>query len=168
MLCWSPKEGKKKRIVNPLGLNHDYGGIKVIGDKVWLVASYQDVYGSYDIKTGKIDVYRDRINNEKGGTMGSAVLQAYDNDLYVLPHHGNLFVRIQTETQKINSWKIEFNQEIKDKYQREYAKDFESGAWEWDDEAIFYVMEEKKSLSKESSAGCAGSIIYKAITDMLL
>ena len=115
------------------------------------------------IKTEEIHIYRDKMNHVDGGILGAAVLKVYDEDVYVLPHYGNMFVRIQTKTRKVNSWKIEFTPEIKDKYQKEYMKMFRSTIWEWDNEAVFYVLKERGTLATECNTKDAGGTIYRSV-----
>lgn len=162
LICWSPEYGEKSRYENLLELDSDYGAIKYVNGKIWLVANYQDVYGVFDIQKKKIEIYRGQLNL-LNGKLGIARLFAKDKKLYIFPYEGNLFIRINTVNMKVDSWKIQFTEEIRSDYENECKKRFDSKWMEWSETAIFSVLDKTYSESGQGYSVGSGEKIYRRL-----
>lgn len=163
LICWTPESGQKKKIVNPLGIAANYGAIKCVNRNIWIIASYQDVYGIYNIDTDEVNIYRNKINNKSEGKLGIPILKIVGDDLYLLPYYGNLLVCIHTKSQKVDSWIVDFSPELKDKYHKEYAERYGVAEWELDEETVFYVLREKGKTVIDCNINDIGGNIYRTL-----
>ncbi|MBO6179961.1 MAG: CDP-glycerol glycerophosphotransferase family protein [Selenomonadaceae bacterium] len=162
LIEWVPKIGVKQKITNPLGLVNEFGNIKYINGKIWIVANYQDVYGVVDCHTGEIQIFKNMLNSVSG-RLGVAVLQASDDFLYVMPSNGNVLIRINTKNNNVESWKVELTDDIKEIYQQKFIETFSSGDYEWNNESITYILD---SLCKHNIAAerqLVGTKIYDLV-----
>ena len=159
---WTPETGIQKKIVDPLGVTRDFGSIKCIDGKIWIVASNQDVYGVMDCKTEEVQIYREKMNRVEG-EIGSVVLREAEGYLYVLPYDGNVLARIDTKYNVVESWKFELTDIMQEMYRQKFAKMFHSGDYEGDRDSILYLLDSLWDHDSSAMPQLAGKKIYETV-----
>lgn len=130
LLRWHPIEGIKGCWNNLLGEEQDNVSVICHSGSVWLFAWWRDTYVRYDLTKDEFEIVEHYLPEDLRGGLGAAALRADDRYIYIYPNTGELLVRVDVKTGKVEAKSIRISEEM---------------FWE------YYPVEKNKYISDESA-----------------
>ena len=165
LLRWHPVEGVMGYWDNLFGEEQDYASVIYHSGNVWLFAWWCDKYVRYDLKKDEFEVVDHYLPEDLRGGLGATTLRADDKYIYIYPNAGELLVRFDVKTGKVEAKSIRVSEAMFWKY---YPAEEKKSVV---DESVFIDTNEMSIYMKSSKINhklidVCGENIYKKVMDL--